>query len=469
MRKLLLPVTAAVLSVSVATAALAGMADMGGLTEIGGGMYRDDETGCVYTGAATTVETVISDNGEVQFGTEGRTETTWETETKTDTAFADISQEYSDTTPSHERSQVIRETLFTDAGTVGHYENGTWLWVREDGSTVTIEGGENGGVGQTYTNGEGHEVTSYRGGADDGFTQTVDGNTTYHVGGGPDDADSRELQARMDELKGDVSISKDGPGTGAPGDDGGQKEVVSPDGHYEYMPGDWVWDRDQTVDRYNITVGDTTFQVEAVANGKVTSELRYTSADGVERTSTGTTECTFEKRIVKKMYLWECSGPESYGSEEYELSSGVYWNTFTQHGDYVITVTPKYYWEIWKHTKVTYLKESGSEWVSDEWTEEIDELDEHGVPYTRYVTHDDGYWDPQYSWVTETFDEKVDEGFDLGDPAYHQFDVPLVCVGCPPISVCVGCDSSECANNLNMVCDDNEDGVDVDGISYLNK
>ena len=187
--------------------------------------------------------------------------------------------------------------------------------------------------------------------------------------------------------------------------------------------------------KYKDTDGkDKTIHVEE--NGKVKYNSIIENDDGSEE------EHEIEGRLssneyTKKIFLyynWACMNmddPTEFGDTtsfhdmgNYPVGEGVFRHVFRYYGDHIMRVTCWWRLEVWRHCEESW---------TDSW------YDDDGTKHTSYHHRE---------WEEFVSSRNIHD-----EPQDHPFSVPLICLDCPGMTLCIG-SGCDCATAENRLCDE---------------
>lgn len=306
--------------------------------------------------------------------------------------------------------------------------------VYEDGSNITYYEFDSGTHGQVYTGSDGNSYTWY--------------------GGGPDyDPAKKENRPYKDYLQTSTDARNDTWITGA---DGSYTHIV--DNKDPDKPNK-VTDSASSLDNAQQLLKDISTIEAQNKNGKWI--INYTDEKGKDKTLNFDTEgkFTYKTKIENSegeeeehelevslssneyvipeflYYNWACKNmddPSEFGDTtnfhdmgNYPVGEGVFKHVFRYYGDHIMRVTCWWRMHVWRHEEYT-VRDYGT--------------DENGNRVC-IGSH------------TETKEVHVSTYLHHDKPQDHPFSVPLICLDCPGMTLCIG-GGCDCATAENRLCDE---------------
>ena len=445
---------------------------------------------CVYTGGKVTWKIGFGDAGVSGLTTDGTTTRSKSGSVKTDRTTASLRKitealDYIGATGTVRT--LIKTTGIPEEGDQGAFDpvyvpgkEGKWVtdiaWVATDDTTAVIDtvpeesGTCEGADCVPGGGGTAKRIIAYQKNGDI-LVKVGSRTTVIHPAGCTDDDCLAERSSQIDQLireaeerltVEEVSDTPEGKWVNT------TKWVEGPGGHWEVPEGYFV-SSVPSVD-WGVKYGniDIDFTLD-LSDGATSEGSGYEGADMEYTEGTGTATVTYRKVHDYTVYIWNITGPNgSFTEYPHKRSSGETVHVeLLDAGTYTCEVIAEHHYKIYRDISYTVdathyrmiIPETECDTCYNETTKEWEECDcNRPDPYYE-VTPDDTYSDIKSNFVMD--------GIDYGDPEYHTYDNPLICVGCPGVYWCVGCESGVCDNTDRYVCDNNVNGLSIEPYAYL--
>lgn len=235
----------------------------------------------------------------------------------------------------------------------------------------------------------------------------------------------------------------------------------------EYVP-------NQKTTRWGVEYAGITVGIDLdLAEGGTASNTVHVGSDTDYITATLTATVHYEIVHDKTDYLWNIEQPDGtwFSEDHHVLEQGETVRLeLMDAGTYRVQTIPRHYYHVNRYVSYTVEGIHHYEEAGDPECVEVPDPNDPSKTIPGDCVETIEVFDVGLGTVSDVkTDLYVHSGtiMDYDNQQWHTYDNPPICVGCPGIFWCVGCEPEVCDDNKRYVCDDNVNELGISPYSFL--